>query len=411
MLIASGLLVVNTSVHANVYDAMSLDEALDVAFQNNPKMTEARNNVKISEGKSIQVKKFLDPEVSLEIGDLRKDETGSRDPGIGSFSVVQPFEPLGTRFLMTQIANNDVAIAKGDVATIWGRVRNEVTALYAAVLSEEKALDVSKDNLHMTRQLLSHVETRFQSGKALKSDVLRAKIEVSVSQNEHLINEKNLKLNKGSLNLALGRDAESGIVLVDDFSYEAFKHQYEQLKETAFRNRSDLLNEKIRLEQSQKELQISNLETIFPSLAVGFQRTTEEFENDTAIILEASYPLWDLNRGKSKEKQAEIENQKAHYESFQREIGLEVYEVFLEAELADKQVLLQRKALDEANELLRQITTSYEEGEIDFLKYLENIKTIKETRLRYFNTLKKYKEKVADLEQAAQLAPLPGEIK
>lgn len=392
-------------------EPMVLDDALRLAFYNGPDMVQARGMVDISQGRFIQSMKMPDPEIALEIGDLRKDEEGSRNPAIGTFSVMQPIDPFGTRVLEAQIAKGGVDIAKGDLMTVWAHARKEVTELYASVLSEEKALGVSKDNLEVTRQFLSKVESRFQSGKALQSDVIRAKIEVSRSQNELLINEKNLKILKGRLNIVLGNEVKESIVLVDDFSYEAFKHKYDSIKEQAFNNRSDLLNEKIRIEQAQKEYQKARLETIFPSLKVGFERITEDYENDTALILEASYPLWDLNQGKSKEKKAELELQKKQYESFKKELGLEVYEVFLEAELADKQVMLQRKVLDEANELLRQITTNYEEGEITFLAYLENIKTIKETRLKYFNALKSYKEKVAELEQVAQLIPTPGEVR
>ena len=73
----------------------------------------------------------------------------------------------------------------------------------------------------------------------------------------------------------------------------------------------------------------------------------------------------------------------------------------------DNHKLEERKALDEANELLRQVTTQYEEGELAFLNYLENIRTIKETRLGYYNVLKNYQEKIAQLERSFQKAPVP----
>jgi outer membrane protein TolC len=78
--------------------------------------------------------------------------------------------------------------------------------------------------------------------------------------------------------------------------------------------------------------------------------------------MQASYPLWDLNLGKVKEAQARMNKQKIKLETLKKQVGLEVYEALLDSELADKQVLLQKQALDEADELLRQVTSSYEEG-------------------------------------------------
>ena len=105
---------------------------------------------------------------------------------------------------------------------------------------------------------------------------------------------------------------------------------------------------------------------------------------------------------------AEKEKQELHLEALMREVSLDVYRTFLDAELADKRVLLQKKTIDEANELLRRITISYEEGQIPFFVFLENIKTIKETRLAYLNALKSYREKVAELERVIQATPVPG---
>jgi outer membrane protein TolC len=150
---------------------------------------------------------------------------------------------------------------------------------------------------------------------------------------------------------------------------------------------------------------------LFPSLAVSYERTTQDFENDSAVLMQASYPLWDLNLGKVKEAQARMNKQKIKLETLKKQVGLEVYEALLDSELADKQVLLQKQALDEADELLRQVTSSYEEGKVSFLEFLENLKTINETRLAYFNSLKDYKTKNAELDRVIQSTPIPGDKK
>ena len=130
------------------------------------------------------------------------------------------------------------------------------------------------------------------------------------------------------------------------------------------------------------------------------------------ILTTIQHSFWGFNLGQVKEAKAQKDKQKIKLEAFKRQVGLEVYQAFLEAELADKQAMLQKKALDEANELLKQVTVQYEEGELAFLNYLENIRTIKETRLAYYNALKNYQEKVAELERSFQKAPIPkGEMK
>lgn len=173
------------------------------------------------------------------------------------------------------------------------------------------------------------------------------------------------------------------------------------------KDRADLKMETMRLRTAGKGIWKERLKTVFPKMSLGVERTTQSFDNDTSLLLSASYPLWGFNFGKVKEAKAEKEKQEVHLDAVKRKVGFDVYQAFLEAELSDKQVVLQKESLDEANELLRQITTRYEEGEISFFIYLEHIKTIKETRLDYFHALKNYKAKIAFLGKVVQSIKVP----
>jgi multidrug efflux system outer membrane protein len=316
-------------------------------------------------------------------------------------------DPLGTRFLRGRIAHDGVNISKNQLALAWSQISAQVITVYAQILAFQKALDVVQENLKTTHQFLTQVDTRFQSGDARKSDLLRAKIEVSRAENELLIVEKDLKVSKGELNLLLGHSAEEEIVLSDSLSYEPLHIQYAGLVEKALDQRPDVQIEKTLLSSRKKGFWNAILKTFFPTMAIGVERSTQDFDNDTSLLLTASYPLWGFNLGQVKEAKAEKSKQAVRLEAFKKQVGLEVYRTFLETELADKQVVLQKKALDEANELLRQVTTQYEEGELAFLNYLENIRTIKETRLGYYNVLKNYQEKLAELERSFQKTPVP----
>ena len=408
------LLVVLPSLQVNAEgvwgEALSLDEALKQAYLENPKMAEARKEISASKGRWIQAEALPDPELEMEIGGLKsrtKGEKEVREGKIDSFAVRQPLDPIGTRFLRGRIAWEEVRIAKGELELRWAEVRKQVIELYSRILAEEKAGEVARGNLNATRQFFTRVETRFQSGNALQSDAIRARIEVSRAENDLLIAQKNLKVSKGEMNLVLGRSVESLLSLKDSLAYETLRYEYEKIKDRGLVQRADIRNETARLRARKKNFWRALLETLFPKMAVGVERTTEDYENDTAVLLEASYPLWGFNLGEVKEAGAEREKQKIRLEALKRQAGLEIYQAFLETELADKQVRLQKKALEEANELLRQITLQYETGEMPFLTYLENIKTIKETRLGYFNALRNYKEKVAELERVIQATPIP----
>lgn len=397
-------------------EALTLNDALQIAYIQHPKMQAAKQEISAAKGRWIQAEALPNPELGLDVGGLKKHAKSDGDKQIragkiDAVTIEQPLDPLGTRFLRGRIAWDEVKIAKGSLELTWASVRQEVIGVYASILTEEKALEISEENLNATRQFFTRVQTRYQSGNALQSDVIRARIEVSRAENDLLITEKNLKVSKGKMNLALGRTVETSFALIDSLSYESLKLQYGEIMKQALERRADIQNETTRLKSRKKGFWSAILKVFLPQMGIGIERTTEDYENDTAVLLKASYPLWSFNLGEVKEAKAEKNKQQIILEALKREVGLEVYESFLEAELSDKQVALQKKALDEANELLRQVTLRYESGEVPFLTFLENIKTIKETRLAYFNALRSYKERVAELERVIQATPIPEGVK
>lgn len=397
-------------------DALSLDQALRIAFAHNPKVAEAKKEISASKGKWFDAEMLDDPQLETDIGGLKaktQDQKIVRKGNLDAFTITQPLDPIGTHFLKAGIAHDNVKIAKGELRTVWFEIRKNVISTYMNILSQEKAVEIADENLTITKEFLNKVEIKFNGGSVPRSDVLRAKIEVSRAENNLLVNQKDLKVAQGTLNLLLGQDAENMLKLNGALNYTKLKYRYDEtIKKTALANRSDLKNEEIRFKSAKKSLWIAGLEGVFPKMSIGVQRSTQDFQNDTSIILQGSYPLWGFNFGKIKEANAEKEKQEIHLKAAKREVGLDIYQAFLEAELSDRQVILQQKAVEEANELLKQVTLKYEEGEVSFLNYLENIKTIKETKTEYYSALKNYQEKVAELESAIQSSETPyGDIK
>jgi len=390
-------------------DGLSLKEALRVAFDQNPDMVQARHEIAASKGRWLESETLPDIEMSVDIGGLRKGGDDTRHGHVDVFSAKQPLTPLGTRFLRGRIGAEGITVAEESLRHIWASVATEIRKNYARILAQEKALEVANENIQMTRQFLLQIETRFQSGNALQSEVLRAKIENTRAENEFLVTQKEFKISKGELNLLLGQAVTSDITLSDVLSYEPLHFQYQGLVEQALKERADIKIEQAELQSAKKRHFMAWLESVLPKMSVGVERTMEDFENDTSIVLEASYPIWGLHLGKVRAAKAEQKKQKEKLEALLRQVNLDVYAAFLEAELADRQVLIHKKSLDATNELLRQITIQYEEGEAHFLSFLENIQTIKETRLAYFSALKTFQEKVGTLEKAIQAIPIPQE--
>lgn len=389
-------------------ETLSLNEALSIAYKQGPLMAEARREEQAQRGRFIQKRMLPDPQAEVSIGGLK--ESGFKEENLDSYKIMQPVGSLSERLTSLFVAHDEVQIVRNQTKMIWAETRLKIIKLYTDIMTKEKALEFSQDNLNSTRQLFAAVENRLHSGNALQSELTRSRIEVLQAENDVLTKEKDLKSAKGELNLNLGRQPESSLVLSDFLDEEPMVYQYQGLVEKAMLLRPDLKSEQARLRIQRLNYTNTFSQVLFPEMAVGFERTMKEYENDSAIIFEFTYPLWSF-WGKTKEAGAEYDKQKIKLNTFRKQVHLDVYQAFLDAELAQRQINIQKNALDEANELLRQASIQYEAGEMPFINYLDNIKTIKETRLNYLMALGNYKQKLAALDLAVGNVYIPQGVK
>jgi outer membrane protein TolC len=136
-----------------------------------------------------------------------------------------------------------------------------------------------------------------------------------------------------------------------------------------------------------------------PSPFVGFKRTNEDYDNDYAAVVGFSVPIWNLNKGEVKKARAEKEAQIVRTEAVRREVAFNVFEAYLNVELAHRQFELLKKSLEEANELLHLANLRYGEGEIDFINFLDQTRASTQTRVKYYEGLFSLNNAVSELEK------------
>ena len=393
---------------AEVSDALSLKEALSIAYDHNFQMIEARKTIQTAQGDLITTRTLLNPELEAEIGGLKKNEEGERRGHLENISIVQPFEPLGVRGLKTKIAKNEVKIGEETLRSVWSNIYSQVRSAYMKIILDKKELELSQENLSTIRQLFSNVQIRFQSGQGLKNDLQRAKIELLKAENDYLMAEKEIKIDRGRLNLLLGRSLDIQFDIKEELKVEDLKLDLKKLTEMASK-RPDLKIGKLMLDSKKKNLMKEQLNRL-PSFSLGFQKTNADYDKDYAALVSVSVPLWNLNQGEVKKAQAEKEIQEARLQVTEKEINFDVYQAYLNAEAFQKQVEFLKKSVEEVNELIRLADLNYREGEIDFINYRDQAKTAAETKVRYYEGLYNLDQNISELERAIYGSLREGEF-
>lgn len=400
--IIASVIIVSISIAAvSTYadEILTLDKALVTAYENNPRITEVRKGVEAAKGDLITARALPNPEVEFEIGGFKKNEDGKRRTNLDKVGIQQGFEPFGVRGLKSKIARNEILIQEESVRAVWSEIYLKIRENYNKIILHKKQMELANDNLNILRQFYSRVEVSFQSGKAIKNELQRAKIELLHAETGYLHAEKEFKVDKAKLNLLLGRAVDTPFNIKEELKEEELELDFKELTHLAFTQRPDIKQEELSLDSKVRNLTKEQLSRL-PSPFVGFERTTTDYENDSAITIGMSLPLWDLNQGEVKKAKAEKEAQKVKVESVKREVVLDVYEAYLTSELAHRQFALLKKSLEEANELLRLADMRYSEGEIDFINFLDQVRTANQTRIKYYEGLFSLTNAISRLEKA-----------
>lgn len=393
----------SSSILAKAEETFTLDKALAIAYENNPSMIEARKSVDIAKGELIIARSLSNPEAEFEIGGFKKNDEGERRSNLDSFEIRQGFDPPGVRGLKSKISKHQVSAQEESIKVVWSQIYTEMRVAYSHIILDKKEQELANEKLNIMRQFYGRIQQQFQSGKALKNDLQRAKLELLNAENEFLASEKEIKTDKAKLNLLLGRSMETPFEIEEELQEEELVLDLNELTQAALSKNPAIKMQEIALTSRENNLLKEQLNRL-PSPFVGFQRTREDYENDYSAVVGFSIPLWNLNQGEVKKAKAEKEAQATRGEAVRREIAFGVFEAYLNAELAHRQFELQKKSLEEANELLHLANLRYSEGEINFLSFLDQVKAATETRIRYYEGLFSLTKAITELEKAVYMS-------
>lgn len=376
---------------------LTFEEALEIAFDHNPQMIQARKGGEYARGDLITSRTFQNPEAELEFGGFKKDDNGDRDVRLDSFEIKQPFDPLGVRFLKSKIASGEVKIKSEQLRAVWMASYLDIRQAYSEIILHKKEIELASHNLEAMRQFFSRVQLRYNSGQTLKNDFQRAKIELLKAENDFLSVQKELQTGKARLNLMLGRSMETDFEVVEELKEEELSMTIEDIKDIGFTNRPDIKIAGLELDVKRKNLLKEHLNRL-PSYYLGFKRIDEEDKDDYAVLVGISIPIWNLNQGEVKKAKAQKEIQEQKVKALHNQASLEVYEAYLRADLHHKQLDIAKKSLEEADELLRLANLRYSEGKIDFLNYLDQIRTATQSKVNYYQALFNLSRSISELE-------------
>ena len=390
--------------------ALTLNEAIDIALNNNLQILLAKEKAKEAEQKVKGAFAGYFPSLSLNgtythLGEVPSISLpppfgevpmGEQDTTSFTLSLTQPVYTSGKLTLAHKQARLNYQKAEQDLKNTQNNLIFQVKQSFYSILLAKKSVEIAQRALHQAELHLKVVESFYQSGRASRFDLLRAKVEVANLKPSLIQAKNNLNLAREELANILSIPSSS-LDIEGELEFKPVSLTLDKAIKTAFTFREDLKSLIATKEMAGLSVRIAELRNR-PTLSfVGNYECTNsqgegEWEKSWNVNLVLSFPLFDSGRTRAYVNQArsQLNQTELMIEQLRNTIQLEVKKAFWDMQAAKETLLAQKKNVEQAEEALSIAEGRYKSGTITQVEVLDANLALTQARLNYTKALYNY---------------------
>src|SRR6267154_6195910 len=412
-------------------EVLSLDQAINIALQNNRSLKNAHLNVDKGEDEIRSIRTSRLPSThfyALVSQDMVKHEINLTNPVTGIFPGIGPFFTFSTPSRPTAVfaaqvlqpisqqyriglTIDAVKLARDEeqqkLRSEEQSLVNNVKQTYYGILQSESALESVRDEVKSYRELDRVTGEYVLQQVVLKSDHLQVQTRLAKAEYEALDLTNRLSTQKEQLNKLLGRD------LLTDFSVSpiadatVFEGDISASRHRALEQRPELSEARLRIEQAKVDKRLKKSEYI-PDVSVGFTwLTLRNFDelvprNIASVGVVMSWEPFDWGRKKHQlaEKSKTIDQAENALKETEDQILIEVGDKFRRLQQTQQALRVARLSQETEREALRVTQGRYRFQAVLLTEVLQSQAKLADANNQYQQALLSFWTAKAELEKA-----------
>jgi outer membrane protein TolC len=412
-------------------EVLSLDQAINIALQNNRSLKNARLNVEKSEDEiqSIRTSRFPSTHFyALVSEDMVKHETNLTNPltavfpGIGpvfnlstsrrptAVFAAQVLQPISQQYRIG-LSIKQIELARDEdhqkLRSEEQSLVNNVKTTYYGILQSESALENVRDEVKSYRELDRVTGEFVLQQVVLKSDHLQVQTRLAKAEYEALDLTNRLSTEKEQLNKLLGRDVLTDFSVSPVADATVFEYDISGSRHRALEQRPELSEARLRIEQAKVDKRLKKSEYI-PDVSVGFTwLTLRNFDevvpkNIASVGVVMSWEPFDWGRKKRQlaEKSKTIEQAENALQETEDQIVIEVGDKFRRLQQTQQALRVARLSQDTEREALRVTQGRYRFEAALLTEVLQSQAKLADANNQYQQALLSFWTAKAELEKA-----------
>lgn len=283
---------------------------------------------------------------------------------------------------------------------------------YYNLLKSEKLLEVAEETLKSSEESYKRAQVLFEVGKAPKSDVLKAKVQLENDRLSLITAQNDLSVARASLNHVLGFHVDKKIKGIEKLDVPEYSIEYENVVNNAFQYHPSLLKNEFDLKASKAAVGMA-VSSFLPSIGAYYSYSWSHSDiNEIDNIFDTDYN-WYLGIGLSMpifqgfSRVAAVSTaklnkltQQKQLEQVKRDIALEAQQSYFNLNQAKKRIAVTQETVESAEEDLRLNKEKYRLGSGTMLDLLNAQVSYSQAKSDHIQSLYDYKYAIARIENA-----------
>lgn len=382
---------------------LSLESLLDEVLKVNPEILATRERVEESRAIIPQSRALPDPDLELEGSNVgsRRITLGEEPESMVGIKISQEFPVAGKRGLRKQIAETEAEqVSQNLRATEW-RIMTLLKANYYDLQALYKALEIIEKNKDLLKNFARTAEARYAVGQGIQQDIFKAQVEISTLIQRQTQLEQQKLTSKAALNALLNRSTDSPLEEPDPLVQEKTGATLDQLQALSLDESPVVKASQFAVKTGESNLTLAR-KAYYPDVKIGLgYQNRGEMDSVFSLSFMIPIPVYYKSKQNYQVQEAASALKAANYElqATKQETIFRVREQIYTLKASERVIeLLEKATIPQAGLTLESSMAAYRVGQVDFLTLLNNLLTLFNLELEYYQEITNYNKTLARLE-------------
>ena len=384
----------------------SLEELIQEATSKNPLLLSLGYQITAQGARASWIKVRPDPMVTNSTNTdkypFRYQSLGEDPMNQVQFALGQEFPFPGKLKLQGRVETSELAKIKQDYDLTKLELTARLKKAYYDLFFTTKSLEITEEIKLLLETLANTVKAKYEVGSGNQQDLLKLQLEVSKLLDSIETFKKDREVFVSEINSIVVRPQGTDIGEIEDITKQPVSFKLSELLEMYKERYPLLLGQKALIEKSQYGIKLAKKE-YYPdySFEGGYGLRSQPFSPMYMFQVMTSLPVYYRSKQRKQVEEA-VASLKASEENYHAtvieaerkiknlHIQIEKYNTLLE--------LLETGLIPQARLTLNSSVAAYKVNKTDFLNLLDNIRTLLDFQIRYYEHLTDYEKAIAELE-------------